>query len=43
LEEEGALAVIVCALCDALSEVALEVHSVLVGGSQGFVSYCNKQ
>jgi len=36
LKEEGALAVIVCALCNAPSKVAQEVHAVLVNRSHRF-------
>ena len=43
LEEEGALAVVVCALCNAPPKVAQEVHAVLVNRSHCFCRDWNKQ
>jgi len=36
LKEEGALSVIICALCDAPSRVTQEVRSIIVDGSFSF-------
>ena len=42
LEEEGALAVVICALCNAPSKVAQEVHAILVNGSHCLCRDWNK-
>jgi len=43
LKKEGALTVIICALYDAPSKVAHEVHPILVNVSQCFGRDWNKQ
>ena len=43
LEEEGALAVVVCDLCNAPSKVGQEVHTVFVNRSHCFCRDWNKQ